>query len=99
VFKVHVRQASIPLIMLPPVKVLGATDKQLQEARGLDLRETDAKHDTPAAFDKLHARFVRGSQPDADLETKRQELRQALVAMPLDPVVSRRLLELRQLGD
>ncbi len=58
VLTVHVHQPSIPL--MPLVKALGATDQQLREARGLDLREADAKHDTPAAFDKLHACFVQG---------------------------------------
>ena len=61
-----VRQANIPL--MPLVKALGATDKQLQESWGLNLWETNAKHDTPAAFDKLHARFVRSGQTGADLK-------------------------------
>jgi hypothetical protein len=53
---------------MPLVMALGATAIQHREAWGLALWEADARHDTPAAFNMLHARFVRGGQRGADLQ-------------------------------
>ncbi len=63
-----------------------------REAWGLAVWAANAKHDTPAAFDKLHSRFVRQGVPGADLQPS------ASAGLGLQPFPSATKLSLRTLG-
>ena len=89
VFYMRIGQAKIPLI--PLLKSLGVTDRQLQEAWGNDVYSANMQADDPAALNKLYERLVSRREPDGD-KTKTQLLREAVEKMQLDPDVSQQTL-------
>jgi DNA-directed RNA polymerase beta subunit len=90
VFYLNAEQAKIPL--LPLMKTLGATDRQLQEAWGPKLVAANYEHDNPAAFNKLFTKLVRRGDPAADPQTKQELLRSVFENMEVDPSVMNRTL-------
>jgi len=90
VFYMRVGQAKIPL--MPLLRTLGATDKQLREAWGDDLLVSNVQADQPAALAKFYERLVSKKNPDDDETVRREKLRQAIESMRIDPEVSQRNL-------
>lgn len=90
VFKIHVGQANIPL--MPLLRAMGATDKQLREAWGNELFLANAVKDDTAALNKIYERLVRRGDPGADRLTKQQAIAQAFDSMRMDPEVNQRTL-------
>lgn len=90
VFYMNVGQAKIPL--MPLLRSLGATDKQLQDAWGYDLFTSNVQADQPAAMSKYYQRLVRKQSPDDDETTRRQKVIDAINSMKIDPEISRRTL-------
>lgn len=87
-FYMRVRQAKIPL--MPLLRALGATDKQLYDAWGDKLLGANYQADSPVALKKMHAQFVKETDPDA-ADIPKSTVR-ALMGMQLDPDVMTRTL-------
>ena len=87
-FKVAFGQSAVPL--LPVLRALGASDKQLREAWGDDVFNANAQAADPKAVDKLVKRLVR--TPGDGPENRRAALAKVLTDMPLDPEVTKRTL-------
>jgi DNA-directed RNA polymerase beta subunit len=92
VFNVRVGQAKIPL--LPMLRAMGATDKQLIDAWGVDLWHENAKQDTPASVTKLFERLLpsRDAREAKDDRDRRERLAKFVSNMGLDPEVTKRTL-------
>lgn len=90
VFKFRMGQANIPL--MPVLRSLGATDKQLREAWGPELVQANAQHDNPATLNKVYQKLVRRPEVDADNMTKQQAIAAALTAMKMDGEVNLKTL-------
>lgn len=89
-FYMRLGQAKIPLA--PLLKSLGANDKELRDAWGNDLWNTNAQSDDPGAVNKLYQRLVRKMDPDADTATKQKSIKDIIDMMELDPDVTRQTL-------
>jgi DNA-directed RNA polymerase subunit beta len=89
VFKIQIKQSSIPL--LPVLKALGATDKELSSAWGRDLLAQNQLKDDPRAISKLYDRIGK-KIPDATEADKEQVVRNFLTNIKLDPEVTHRTL-------
>ena len=90
IFKLHVRQSTIPLVSL--LKSLGVNDRQLHEAWGSDLAVKNLLQDKPQNLAKLYKYLgPRGVVPENSTEME-HKLREAWNKMPLDPEVSHRTL-------
>lgn len=91
VFYLTIGQAKIPL--MPLMRSLGATDKQLREAWGPDLFATNYQQDNPAAVNKLFERVAKRSDvPVEDIKGRREALKKIFEAMEVDPEVTKRTL-------
>jgi len=90
IFHMRMGQAKIPL--MPLLKSLGATDKQLQEAWGNELWQANAQKDNPGTLSKLYQKLVRKIDPDADEPAKRLAVAEVMEKMELDPEVTQRTL-------
>ena len=90
VFNIRVGQAKIPL--MPLVKTMGATPKQLQDAWGKSIYTANFPQDEASGHTKLQDKFLNAR----DLEDHDNNARKALVAkfknMTLDPEVTSRTL-------
>lgn len=89
-FYIRFEQAKIPL--MPMLRALGATDKQLQEAWGNDLWVTNKQLDDPAALRKLHAHLARRRRPDEPEISHEQAIKEAIEKMEVDPDVTEKTL-------
>jgi len=87
VFYLNIGQAKMPL--LPLLRTLGATEKQVQAAWGRDLWQANAAKDDPKVVDKLHQRLFRGR---AESGSKHEAVAAAFRAMRFDPDVTARTL-------
>ncbi len=88
VFYMKLGQAKMPLMSV--LKVLGATDKQLQEAWGRDVWAENQLKDDPTVIKKLHQALVRKDAPDEG--SMREQLTKSLTSMKFDPDVMQRTL-------
>ena len=86
VFRAQFSQSRIPL--LPILKALGASDKQLREAWGNDIYAANATQKEEAAVKKLAEKFSRGKP----VEDTGAEIRRGYGEMELDPEVTSRTL-------
>lgn len=90
VFSMRLGQAKIPV--MPLLKAMGATDKQLQEAWGNEIWEANAQQNNPAALNKLYQRLIRNRDESAPVENKQKAIAEAMAAMELDPQVTHKTL-------
>jgi len=92
VFRMSVGQAQLPL--LPLLKAMGATPKQLREAWGPEIYAANQAKDEASALAKIEARFLRKSDIEGleDLSKKRELLVKRFAEMELDPEVTKRTL-------
>ena len=92
VFKMRVQQASMPL--LPVLRAVGITDKELHAAWGPDLLAANIAKDDPKVIDKLYEKFVskKNQTKLAAMRKKRQAVANAITSMGLDPEVTKQTL-------
>ena len=91
IFSVGFGQSSIPI--MPMLKALGATDRQIREAWGNEIYAANAGADDPHHLDKLFGKLGKvkqGETPTA--ESKKQAIADAIAKMELDPEVTSRTL-------
>ena len=88
-FKVQLGQAHLPL--LPLLKAMGATDREVDEAWGRDLAHANRLKGDGQAIQKLHARLVRNPEQTPE-GGHAAAVAAAFRAMPLDPEVTQRTL-------
>lgn len=90
VFKIRLGQGTVGL--MPLLKAMGANSKQIKDAWGPDLYQTNYNADDGAEYRKLKSKFL----SERELELEEPEQREALVnkfaGMELDPDVTRRTL-------
>ncbi len=88
IFRIKIGQARIPLV--PLLKTMGVTDKQLRESWG-DLAAVNQQKSDPQALKKLYER-VRSTGTDTDPEAQAKSVAEAFQQMELDPDVTKRTL-------
>ncbi len=89
IFKINIGQSKVPII--PVLRALGASDKELKEAWGAELLAINSGKDDPGVIDKIYSKLVRHATA-ANSEEKRQTLVKTLLKTELDPEVTRRTL-------
>lgn len=91
VFYLNLRQAKIP--MMPLLRAMGATDKELQQAWGNELFAANYQHDDPGSLQKLYTRVL-GDKAAKGMEdkSKRQQIAEAFEQLEVDPEVTKRTL-------
>ena len=88
IFRIKIGQARIPLV--PLLKTMGVTDKQLRESWG-DLAAVNQQKSDPQALKKLYER-VRSTGTETDPENQAKSVAEAFQQMELDPDVTKRTL-------
>ncbi len=89
-FFMRIGQAKLPL--LPLLKAMGATPKQLQEAWGSDLYATNFAKDETSALNKIKERVLKPADREGDPTETSAALVKRFEEMELDPEVTRRTL-------
>lgn len=92
-FHAQIGQAKLPL--MPLLRLLGAKDKDLQEAWGADIWSTNAQMDDPSVLNKYFARLAKHKARAAaagEAVDKAQAIREAIAEMELDPDVTEHTL-------
>lgn len=91
VYYMRIKQAKVP--MMPLLRAMGATDKELREAWGPEIFAANYQHDDPASLQKLYSKVL-GPKAEPDLAdlSKRQQLAEAFAKMEVDPEVMKRTL-------
>lgn len=89
VFRIAIGQAKIPLV--PVLKSMGITDRQMQEAWGNELTESNMKQSDPQAVGKLYKKLFQNGTAAAGHE-QHMAVAQAFHDMTLDPEVTKRTL-------
>jgi DNA-directed RNA polymerase subunit beta len=90
IFAMRIGQAKIPV--MPLLKAMGATDRQLQEAWGNEIWNANAQQNNPGALNKLYQRLVRKRDDAAEPESKQKAIAEAMLKMELDPHVTHKTL-------
>lgn len=90
VFYTRLAQAKIPL--LPLLRTMGATDRQLREAWGPELLGANLQNDNPAALTKYYERLLKKDDLTKTDAEKKVALINAMQAMRIDPDVSEKTL-------
>lgn len=90
VFYSRVGQAKIPL--MPLLRSLGASDKQLREAWGPEIMAANVPEDNPVLLNKYQERLLTAKERLGDAGARKASLHAALDRMKLDPEVTRRTL-------
>ena len=88
IFRIKIGQARIPL--LPLLKTMGVTDKQLRESWG-DLAAVNQQKSDLQALKKLYER-IKSTGTDTDPGAQSKSIAEAFQQMELDPDVTRRTL-------
>jgi DNA-directed RNA polymerase beta subunit len=92
VFKIHVGQAEMPV--LPLLRAMGATDRELRDAWGNELFQINQAKDEGGVLNKLEDRILRKDDRDnPDESYRRQKLVDTFHSMQLDPEVTRHTLK------
>lgn len=89
VFRIQFGQARMPL--MPVLKALGATDRQIRAAWGNELFVANAKKTDPTTIKKLFRKLTRNRGVGND-EEMHEAIRNAFAEMELDPEVTARTL-------
>ena len=90
VFYIRIQQAKIPL--MPLMRALGASDKQLQEAWGNSLFALNAQQEDHGAINKLYDRLVGSKGKATDILEKKAGIAEAMRKMRIEKEVARRTL-------
>lgn len=90
VFKINIGQAKLPL--MPVLKALGVTEKELRNAWGDELVGANLQGADGKTINKLYARLVRKPDANATEETKAKAIADFLFGMKLDPEVTQQTL-------
>ena len=90
VFYIRAGQAKIPL--MPLLKTMGATPKQLQEAWGPEIYSANYPADEASSYKKLKDKFLNAKDLEGDEKSTREKLVQKFENMALDPEVTKRTL-------
>jgi len=89
VFRIQVGQARMPL--LPVLKALGATDRDVRNAWGEELYQDNASKQDPNVLRKLYKKFSNKPLPE-DPRDLHQAIKDSFAEMELDPEVTHRTL-------
>jgi len=89
IFRIQFGQARMPL--MPVLKALGATDRQIRDAWGNELFVANAQKSDPGTIKKLYKKLVRRGTAGDDQEMF-EAIRAAFDEMELDPEVTKRTL-------
>lgn len=89
-FHIRMLQSEMPLI--PLLRAMGATDRELRDAWGDDLLAANTMKDDPSALKKLWAKLRRHDDPEDDNEPGRQRLIERWQTQEVDPDVMKRTL-------
>lgn len=89
VFRIAIGQAKIPIV--PVLKSMGITDRQMQEAWGNELSQSNMQHSDPQAVGKLYKKLFQHGTAAAGQE-QHLAVAQAFHDMTLDPEVTKRTL-------
>jgi len=89
IFRIQFGQARMPL--MPVLRALGATDKQIRDAWGNDLFVANAQKSDPATIKKLYKKLARRGTAASEMEMH-DAIRAAFDEMELDPEVMKRTL-------
>lgn len=89
IFRIQFGQARMPL--MPVIKALGATDKQIREAWGNELFVANAQKSDPSTLKKLYKKLVRQDPPADEMEMY-EAIRNAFDEMELDTEVTTQTL-------
>jgi len=89
IFRIQFGQARMPL--MPVLRALGATDRQIRESWGNSLYSANAQKSDPGTLRKLYKKLVRAGTATEDDEMH-EAIRSAFNEMELDPEVTRRTL-------
>lgn len=90
VFKVQLGQANIPL--MPLLKSLGASDKDIRAAWGNDITAVNMEKGDAGTLEKLYQRLVYRPVPDLDAAGKQKAIADEFARMEFDENVTRRTL-------
>jgi DNA-directed RNA polymerase beta subunit len=90
VFYIRAGQAKITL--MPLLKMMGATPKQLQDAWGSEIYSANYPADEASAYKKLEAKFLSVKERENEELSTREKLIAKFANMSLDPEVTRRTL-------
>ena len=90
VFFIRAGQAKLPL--MPLLKTMGATQKQLQEAWGPEIYAANYPADEASAYKKIKDKFLNAKDLEGDEQTTRERLVAKFENMALDPEVTKRTL-------
>ena len=90
VFFIRAGQAKLPL--MPLLKTMGATDKQLQQAWGPEIFSANYPADEASAYKKLKEKFLNKRDLEGDERATREKLIEKFENMSLDPEVTSRTL-------
>ncbi len=88
IFRIKIGQARIPLV--PLLKTMGVTDRQLRENWG-DLAGVNLQKSDPRAIKKLYEK-IKSNGTDTDEESQSKAVADAFQQMELDPEVTKRTL-------
>ena len=89
IFRIQFGQARMPL--MPVLRSLGATDRQIREAWGNELFVANAQKSDPGTLRKLYKKLVHSGMATDDDEMH-EAIRNAFAEMELDPEVTKRTL-------
>lgn len=85
-FKIKFQQSSLPASDV--LKILGATDEQLQEAWGKELYQTNMNKSDPKALNKLYQKLTHNKGKADNPADKVEEIKASFAKLQLDPEVS-----------
>ena len=87
VFSIKFGQSSVPIT--PLLKALGASDKQLREAWGNDIYNSNASTDDPQHMEKIFSKIGKSKPGDiVTPESRKQSVLDAIAKMEMDPDVN-----------
>jgi len=91
IFKLNIGQANLPL--MPLLKAMGVSDKELQAAWGKELYQKNQEQDNPNLLDKIYQRLA-GNRGKTGLshEDRRKYVVERFQQMELDPEVTQHTL-------
>jgi DNA-directed RNA polymerase subunit beta len=90
VFRMRVGQGTVGL--MPLLKAMGANSKQIKEAWGPDLYQTNYNADDGAEYKKLKSKFLSEKELSLEEPEQREALVNKFANMELDPQVTQRTL-------
>ncbi len=90
VFKISIGQAKLPLY--PVLRAIGVQDSVIRDAWGKELHAANVTTTDNKTVNKLYQRMVRKADPNANDEQKNKAIADTLLAMKLDPEVTKRTL-------